>query len=258
MECKNSKYRIFFIVIILTIVLSAACAGKRDALKPAGTEGDELFRTGNEYYELGKWSKAIKILNEFTLSYPYHANVAEGTYILAESYFNKEDYELAIVEYRRIIRRFSESEFAEKAELMLAESFLESAPNIALEQDVVERALGLYRDFITYRPKSEFIGEAREGVERCRDRLAHKEYYVINLYYKLHKADAAVLYADLLVEEYNGTTWVPKAMLIKGKALYEQLDQSASAKKIFAKIIEDYPDSEEADEAEEYLLKIEG
>lgn len=227
-------------------------------MKPGQSEGDALFQMGKKYYEAEDWSKAIKTLNEFTLSYPFHDKITKGTYLLADSYFQNEEYDLAAAEYRRLIRRFSESEYAEKAELMLAESYLKSAPHIALEQDDVRRALELFQDFITYRPKSEYIEQARDGIRRCRERLAEKEYRALRLYYKLHKPDAAILYADLLVEEYNGTSWVPAAMLIKGKALYEQLEQPESALRVFKQIIEDYPDSEYVEEAADYIEEIEG
>jgi len=244
-------------MIVMAIIIPG-CA-KNDALIRQGSSaGDELFNKGKEFYEAEEWKKAIKTLNEFTLSYPFHENIAEGSFLLAESYFNREDYQLAAGEYRRLIRRFSESEYAEKAELMLAESFLATAPHIALEQNDVERALDLFRDFITYRPKSKYIDQARDGIQRCRERLAEKEYRTIELYYKLDKPESVILYVDLLAEEYDGTSWVPSALLLKGKALYHQLEQEDRAARTFKAIIDNYPQTKPASEATEYLKKIEG
>lgn len=239
-------------------MLLTGCAKDKAVMKPGTSEGDALFKKGKEYYEDENWGKAIKTLNEFTLSYPFHDKIAEGIYLLANSYFQEEDYDLAAAEFQRLIRRFSKSEYAEKAELMLAESYLQSAPHIALEQDDVERALDLFRDFITYRPESEYIDQARDGIKRCRERLAEKEYNTVKLYYKLHQPDAVILYSDLIADEYDGTSWVPAALLIKGKALYEQLDQPKSALNVFQNIVENYSDSEYAEEASEYISKIKG
>jgi len=250
--------KILLLSFITMAILISGCSKNSAVIRQGSSAGDELFNKGKEFYEAEEWKKAIKTLNEFTLSYPFHENIAEGSFLLAESYFNNEDYQLAAGEYRRLIRRFSESEYAEKAELMLAESFLASAPHIALEQNDVERALELFRDFITYRPKSKFIDQARDGIQRCRERLAEKEYRTIELYYKLDKPESVILYADLLAEEYDGTSWVPSAMLTKGKALYYQLEQMDRASKTFTAIIENFPDTDEAVSAAEYLEKIEG
>ncbi len=245
-------------ITVAVLILLGGCAKDRAVMKPGTGEGDALFQKGKAYYEDENWGKAVKTLNEFTLSYPFHDKITEGTYLLADSYFQNEEYDLAAAEFRRLIRRFSESEYAEKAELMLAESYLQSAPHVALEQDDVRRALDLFQDFITYRPKSEYIDQARDGINRCRERLAEKEYNTVKLYYKLHKPDAVILYADLLADEYDGTSWVPAALLIKGKTLYEQLDQPKSALKVFQNIVENYPDTEYAGEASKHISKIKG
>ncbi len=249
------KQSLIIIAVVFSILI-AGCSKDRAVGRPSSGVAEELFNMGREYYDAGKWSKAIKVFTEFTMSYPFHDKVAEGSFLLAQSYFNNEDYQLAAGEYRRLIRRFSQSEYAEKAELMLAESYLASAPNLALEQKDVERALELFRDFITYRPKSEFIEQARDGVRRCRERLAEKEYRTVELYYKLRKPESAVLYADLLAEEFDGTSWVSEALLIKGKCLFDQLDQPDEAKKVFELVVEKYPKTKAAEEAISYLKKI--
>jgi len=243
-------------VLMLPFVIS--CAQQQSVLKPGKSEADQLFSKAKTYYDKGKWGKAAKLFTEFVFSYPFDDRIAEGTYLLADSYYNNEEYKLAISEYRRVTQRFSESEFAERAELMIAESYLAASPRVALEQDDTETALEAFRDFIAYHPKSEYISQAQEGIRRCREKLAEKEYRAAELYYKLRKWDSAMLYADLIIEEYAGTSSVPKAMLLKGRVLEEQLEQPEAAIEIFRRIVENYPDTEAAGEASKLLQKIGG
>ena len=244
------------IVIIIALSLAISCANKQAVLESGNSKGDQLFAKGKAYYEVEKWSKAIKFLTEFTYSFPYHDSIAEGTYLLADSYYRDDQYSLAVNEFRRVAYRFSKTSYAERAELMMAESMLESAPSIALEQEQTERALEAFRDFVTYHPTSEYLKQAEDGIQRCRERLAEKEYRAAELYLKLDRPDAVILYADLIIEEYAGTSWVPRAMLIKAKALAEKLDQTDAALRVLAEIVEKYPKSETSYDAEKYIEKF--
>ncbi len=244
------------IAIIIAFSFAISCANKQVVLEQSGSKGDQLFVKGKTYYEKEKWGKAIKFLKEFTYSFPYHDSIAQGTYLLADSYYRDGQYSLAVNEFRRVAYRFSKTDYAERAELMMAEAMLESAPSIALEQEQTERALEAFRDFVTYHPTSEYLKQAEDGIQRCRERLAEKEYRAAELYLKLDKPDAAILYADLIADEYAGTSWVPRAMLIKARALAEELDQTDAAIRVLAEIVEKYPESKVSDEAERYIGKF--
>ena len=248
---------VWAIALLLLGALLFSCAGNRSAVSQGESKADILFVRGKGYYEAGKWGKAIKTLTEFVYSYSFHESIAEGTYLLAESYYNDGQYDLATSEFRRVAGRFEESEFAERAELMVGESLLSASPRSELDQDKTRIALDAFRDFITYNPSSEFVKQAQDGIQRCREKLAEKEYKAAKLYLKLHKPESVVLYADLIAEEYGGTSWVPEAMFLKGRAYEDQLGKPEAAVRIYEEIIEDYPSTRAAEEAAKRLSKIE-
>ncbi len=246
-----------FAVLIFLLTILIGCANESAVKLQAGaSKADIIFTRGKEYFDSGKWRKAIDVLSEYVYSYPYHDDIAGGTFMLAESYFKSEQFDLAAGEYRRIAQRFEDSEFAERAEIMIGESFLAASPRTDLEQRKTETALEYFRDFITYHPTSEFIDQAEDGINRCREKLAKKEFDTAKIYFKLKQPESVVLYADLIAEEYNGTSFVPEAMLLKGRAYSEMLELVDSAVKVFEEIIRDYPNTETAEEAAELLHKI--
>ncbi len=245
------------IFIASLFVLSfIGCAGNKIVKAPSNaSKADIMLARGKEYFDSGKWGKAIDVLSKYVYSYSYDENIAEGTFLLAESYFKDGQFDLAAGEYRRVAQRFEDSEYAEKAELMIAESFLAASPRTDLDQEKTRAALDYFTDFITYHPESEYLEQARDGISRCREKLAEKEYKIALVYFKLKKAESVALYADLIAEEYGGTSWVPEAMLLKGRAYSDTLPDSA--KKIFADLIANYPDTKIAEKAAKYRSKLE-
>jgi outer membrane protein assembly factor BamD len=247
-----------FCLIPFFVALLFSCAGEKSGLKEGESNGDELFAKGKAYYEIGKYGKAAKQFTEFVYSYPFSEKIAEGTFLLAESYYKDEQYELAVVEFRRIAQRYTDTDYAERAELMVGEALLAGSPRVQLEQEQTQNALQAFKDFITYHPSSENLLQARDGVNRCREKLAEKEYRSELLYFKAKKPESVVLYADLIAEEYDSTSWVPKAKLLKGRALSEQLDKKDDAVIVFEEIIKDFPGTESAAQAAKKLAKIKG
>jgi len=245
------------LLTIISIFLFIGCSAETK-LQGSASKGDLLFQTGMEYFNKGKYRKAIKHLSDFTMSYPFHAEIATATFTLAKSYFENGEYNLAASEYRRVAERYSESEYVEKAELMYAEALFEASPRVNLEQNKTEQALGAFKDFVSYYPKSEYLDQAEQGIKKCREKLAEKQFNAIKLYFKLHKPESVILYSDIIREEYPETSWIPKALLLKGRAYFELMEDSENALEAFKKIIDDYPDSEAAVESGEFIKKIEG
>jgi outer membrane protein assembly factor BamD len=243
---------VFFVVFILS------CSSKNSGLVEGGAKGEDLLIRGKELYENGKYSKAIKQLSEFVYSFPFSEKIAEGTFLLADSYFKDEQFDLAVSEFRRIAQRYTDTEYSERAELMVGEALLVGSPRVQLEQDQTQNALTAFKDFITYHPSSQFLKQANDGVRRCREKLAEKEYKSALLYFKLHKSESVILYTDLICEEYDSTIWVPKAKLLKARALSEQLDKKEDAFALYSEIIKDFPETDSAIEAKKKLAKLKG
>ncbi len=246
----------FLTGLILISTLFFACS-KAPVLTNQGdsAKSDLLFERGMKFFDAGKFDKAATVFNEFVYSYPYHEDIAKGTFMLAESYFKDGQFELASMEYRRISQRFEDSEYAERAELMIGESYLSASPRTDLEQDKTKTALEYFKDFLTFRPGSEFVPMAEDGIRRCREKLAKKEFDIALSYFKLTQFDAAILYCDLIEEEYGGTIYVPRARLLKARSLIG-LEKIEDARPILNELADSSATDETSKEATKLLKKI--
>ncbi|MCK5833976.1 outer membrane protein assembly factor BamD [bacterium] len=238
------------------ILISSGCSKKSALIEGDNiSKADLLFERGKAYFNEEKWSKSVSSFTEYAYSYPYHEAIAEGTFLLAESYYNDGQFDLASMEYRRVSQRFEESEYAERAEIMIGEAFLASSPRTDLNQDKTRAALEYFKDFIIFHPSSEYLEQAQDGIQRCREKLAKKEYDIAITYFKLKKWETVILYADLIEEEYNGTSLIPKTLLLKAKVYLELPGEEAKGISILTDLATYDGDTEIAQKASKLLRK---
>ncbi len=238
------------IYIIFAILLAGCAAQKEYADNPK-----ELYLAAEDLYNRGKYSKAIEQLDQLTLNHAGSQFADDAQILLGMAHFKDKNYSGAAAEFRRLLTSFPESDHIEKAQYMIAESYWEMSPRAELDQEMTETALDLYRDFLEYYPASEYSVDAQKGVDKCLNRLALKMYKSAELYYKMKDYDAAILYTEQLERDYPDSSPLPDALLIRANSLLKKEDTVKSLE-VFQRIIETYPDSEAAKEAEEALNEV--
>lgn len=170
---------------------------------------DDLIEAKNELYAL-------------TIKYAGTKTAEEAQYYLGETQYKMEKYLLAADAYRRVHERYTQSSYREKAQYKEALSFEKLSPSFALDQKFTKTAIKKYKDFIADYPKSEF----RENVERSlydlNDKLAHKLYHSAYIYYKMEQWRSALRYTDLVKKEFDNTSYIEKAYLLRVKVFIEK------------------------------------
>jgi outer membrane protein assembly factor BamD len=234
------------VLLIISLAFVSGCS-KRSKLSD---DPLDLYNRAEKLYSNGKYSAAIKILDHLTLTHRGSEIQDAAQMLLGKSYLKKRDYISAAAEFRRIIAYYSDSEFAEEAQYMIAESYWKQSPRAELDQDYTLMALGLYQDFLDIYPDSEWSDDAEAGIQKCKDKLAEKEYKNIYIYYKLGDFEAAILYADMAIEMYPDASIKPGILYYKGLSL-EKLDRYDEAREIYQQIINEYPKSDEAVKSDE-------
>lgn len=207
-------------------------------------------------------------------------NSAEGLYKSAEEFEKAERFEEAITKYGEVRNRFPYSKIAIDAELKSAdlqykrEAFAESQQaylnfkdfhpkhpaidyvtfQLAMSYysqlpETVDRDLSLADKAITYfdevlssYPNSKHAKEAREKKEETRKKLAEKEDYIGNFYFKRNKFESALYRYEDLIENYPGLGLDEKALYRAALSGYKcgQIDKGS---KHFKKLKERFPNS---------------
>lgn len=211
-----------------------------------------------------------------------NADTPEGLFSIAQELEANDRYELAILRYNDVKNKFPYSAWATKAELAIADvhykaeawpeaqvsyqAFRElhpTHPQIAFVvfrlgmsyynqvPETVDRDLTLandaiiaFNDVIRKYPQSEYVPEAREKKEDCLKRLAGKEDYIADFYFKRGFYGAALPRYEDLLKRYPDLGFDAKA-LSRAAISAQRADQKDKAHEYLRLLKNKFPDSSE-------------
>ncbi len=251
---NNGRRAVTTVLLATTLtILGIGCGGKAN-LDIANPE--KRFHEIKNLYDRKKFDKAIEEIEIFQVAFSGTAKVDSAQLLLAEAHFQLKEYLLAQSEYERLADQFSSSPLVEEARYKSALSWEKLSPKRTLDQKYTHNALDEYQAFLEEYPKSQYAKAAEEGHANCRERLALKDLDAANLYIKMQKYDAAILYFDQIVDSYYSTSAEPLAHLGKGIAL-TKLEDYSGAKAAFKLVLTKFPGSNAAIEAGKQLREVE-
>ncbi|MCF7885737.1 MAG: outer membrane protein assembly factor BamD [Candidatus Marinimicrobia bacterium] len=249
------------IYLVLGVALLVSCAGNRSQ---TFERGSEYYVNGKKAFDNEKWLKAIDNLKLFILNNPGSQQADSAQYFLAESYYNNKEYLMAISEYRQLKNKYSYSPLVEEGSYKMAKSYVKLSPNYHLDQQNTRRAIRYCQSFISNFPNSKYVEEVEKDIQNMRNKLGHKLFTSGDLYRKMHRWEAAVIYFNEMIDQYYDTEWVIDAKLEKAFCLiklrrfeeYNNLvasirDNNKNNKKVKSKL------NELRDEYNDELAKIE-
>ena len=187
---------IFPITVILS--LTACGSGKNEELKPV----EVRFETGKEYYDKGKYHKAIAELKFVTFNAPGSEIGDDAQFYLANAHFELKEYIVAISEYDRLLRIHPESPFLEEGEYKRALCFDIMSPSSHHDQTNTLKALDAYQEYIENWPESEYKVKAESRLDLLRFKLAKKLFDNGKQYQKLGECASSAIYMRQLLEKY--------------------------------------------------------
>lgn len=216
----------------------------------------------------------------------FDTSVASGSFGLARQLEDDERYEEALLQYQDVKNRFPYSKYAVESELQIAEiqfkkeAFIEAQGSYQLFKELHPKHPKI--DYVTYRigqsiynqlpstidrdlsvapaairefqiierdyPQSEYLEKATKLKSEAVDKLAQKELYIADFYYRTDEWQHALARYEKYLKEYPGHPKRPHAYLRAGQAA-DKFGKPEKRKDLLRKLIEDYPDSKEAKKA---------
>lgn len=235
----------------LLALLLGACAAKDPQL--GQLPPDQLYEMAVQSYEKGKWSDAIRELEQFTSRFPGDARVEDARYRLGLAYFENKEYITAAAELVRLASDYPNGRFAGDARLKTCESYNRLSPRPQLDQEYTQAAIQHCEALIASFPQSEQAAKAEEIIAELRDKLAEKAFLNAEYYFKRRAYDSAILYYESLLREYDRSPAAPRALL-RLVQIYQRLRYADEMEAARGLLQANFPDSPQAREAME--LKI--
>jgi outer membrane protein assembly factor BamD len=212
------------LICISIIISSCGISNPFDDNIPYNTRFDD----GLAFFEEEKYVKASQQFN-IIVDRASHTDLGDDAlFFLAESYFLNKDYDLALVEFEKLVSRMGFSPYIEKSRWRICETLMLLSPNFYHDQESSKKAIAQIQDFLDDFPNSEYSKDADKLINELRTRLAEKNMETGKLYVKLKAYDSAIVSYKIVVNEFYDTKFFNDANMeiIRCLALQKKSDEA--------------------------------
>ncbi len=199
------------------------------------------------------FDEAIRRYQEVKTKYPYSKFATQAELAAADCYYKQESYLESQVAYQTFKELHPKHPQADYVTYKLAMSFFEQLP------DTVDRDLTLAQSSILYfdevlvqYPNSAHVKDAQEKRTDALKRLAGKEAYIAEFYFKRKKFDSALNRYEGLLRRYPNQGFEADA-LSKAAISAARVGELDRAKKYTKELKDKFPGSRELSEAEKEI-----
>ncbi|MCB0717194.1 MAG: outer membrane protein assembly factor BamD [Bacteroidetes bacterium] len=241
-------------IAVFLVILSGCSGGNR--LRYDSPE--EAYTKGMEYFDAGKYSRAVEYFQGAFDFGRTHAFAADAQFMLAKAQQLQGNYLLAANEYQRFMQLYRSDPRVEEAEYQNALTFFEQSPKYERDQTATEKSIAQFQLFIDRYPRSEHVSQADSLIRVQREKLAHKHYESAKLYERRELYEAAAMTFVSVFDRYPDTSWGDDALLGAVKNFIAFAKQSVDRKQDeryqlavdnYKTLVEIFPDSPATNEA---------
>ena len=213
-------------VLLFTIAVFALLSCRNQELIRPGDTLEVAFNKAKTQYDEENWSSAARAF-ETVVSIGRGTDLGQqAQYLLAESYFNDRRYLLAASEYDRYASFYPRSERRADVDFKAALSYYMLSPRYRLDQSYTQQALERFRLFNSRYPNSDRVTDSAQYITQLRNKLARKQHESAEFYKRTNRFNAAIVYYDLVLDNYPESDWAEQALVDKVEAYILYADNS--------------------------------
>jgi len=220
----------------------ASCHGVNKILKSKDPE--YKLRMAEKYYVKKKYNYAYQLFEDVVPYYKTSKEFEDIYYKMAYSTFYQKDYTNSENFFKTYLELFPNSSRAEEMDFMRAYCFYKQSPKPELDQTNTIKTIGMMQSFINTHPGSSRIKDANEIIDVCHNKLEIKDYKAAQLYYDLGQfRAAAVAFAEVL-NNYPESNKADEYKFMTIKSYYRYAELSIEDKKAerYEKVVEECND----------------
>jgi outer membrane protein assembly factor BamD len=120
------------------------------------------------------------------------------------------------------------------------------------DQALTARGLEAFKKLVREYPESRYAPDALAKIEVCLDRLAQKEMWVANYYRNQGNVKAARQRLEGVLKDYPRSNALPGALFLLAE-IYEQEERSEEARRLLARLVNEYGHTEWGQRAAQQL-----
>ncbi len=248
---ENASLYSFLVVFALCLVL-AGCAGvDKTAAKRSVSE---MYDSAMNSYLEGHYDDAQKDLKTLLEEYPLTPKAIDAQLLLADVCYDMEDYDDASAYYTSFVSLHPMHSRAAYALFKKGMSHFKEVLTLDRDQTATKKALFAFEDLVASYPDSAYFARSKELIKFLKTRLAEREFYVANFYFKNSNYKGALGRLRDILKDYPDEGITDKALYYIGES-YRKLGEKDLARDTFATLIKEFPQSPFVKDAQENLDK---
>ena len=242
------------VALVLASLYLAGCSGtkKPDKLTQEllAKSKEELFQKGKDLIERKKYDQGRKYLTFVFETYPNDPLGRDALLMVADSFFKQggSGYTEARFRYRDYLNRYPGAERRDYARYQFALTYDKEIERPDRDQTATREAIDQYQALIREYPTSSFAIAAKERVRVLTDLLAEHDFEVGYFYMRKGSPGAALTRFTEIEQRYPEYAGRDKLFFYSARVL-TKLGRREEADRYYAKLIEEFPESEWAERA---------
>ncbi|MBO4850682.1 MAG: outer membrane protein assembly factor BamD [Prevotella sp.] len=260
------------VVAAAFLMLLTGCANEFNRVYKT-TDVEYKYEYAKECFAMGKYTRAVLLLQDIVTMMKGRENGQECLYMLAMASYCGKDYETAAQYFKRYYTSYPKGTYAEMASFYVGQSLYMSTPEPRLDQSPTMQAIAAYQEYLDLFPNAIMKDEAHERLYELQDKLVDKELYSAKLYYDLgsyfgnctsggSNYEACIITAQNAIKDFPFSRKREEFAVLVMKSKYElaqrsveerRLDRFRDAEDECYGFINEYPDSEYRKTAEKYI-----
>lgn len=206
------------LVFCLTIFFTS-CSEYQQVYKGANTSAKYSF--ADSLYKIGKYKKALKLMEQIVPAYRGKPQAERLTFIYANTYYELGDFYLAGYQFERFETSYPKSDSVEVASFKSAKSYYELSPRFSLDQEDTYKALDKLQAFVNAYPNTTYRSEANELVSELRQKIELKDIRVAKQYLLISDYKPAIEAFENFITDHPGSAFRKDAFFGQLDAAYQ-------------------------------------
>ncbi len=220
---------VYPLVILSLLIVLVSCDPYQKIVKSTDTE--LKYAKAVEYFNKKKYDRAQPLFEELIQVYKGTKDIAELYYYYAYCGYGLGEYMIAAFHFKQIAINYSSSQYAEECLYMTAYCYYRLSPEASLDQTYTLYAVDAFQLFINSYPQSSLVPKCNDLVDELWRKLEVKSFASSNLYFKIGQYQAAAVSFENFTNDYPDSEDVEEAIFLISKSYFLLAENSVESKK---------------------------
>ena len=205
----------FICLILLYLCISCSSnnsSSNKDLNENLSNDPESFYQLAKISFDNQNFELASEQFKEIKRLFPLSNEAVQSEIMIAFIHYVRMDYDNAIINYKRIIKKYPSHKDLDYIYYMIAMCNYEQLQNEALDGYYNDLALNAFAQVIKRFPESTYATDSRQKVILVKSNIAAKNMEIGRFYLNNKKFIAALNRFKVVVSEYSFTKFTPEAL----------------------------------------------